>query len=89
MSYKINCPRSLSVSLGQRQPHAGQVTNGPGPMTDISEMVSNTTEISLAVFSVFASDYRTNRLSLSDPSFLSKCLRIQSFQFSRPYFFDI
>jgi hypothetical protein len=55
VGYEVNCCRSLSVSPGQRQLHAGQVINSPAPMKGILEMDSNTTEFFLTVLGVFAS----------------------------------
>ena len=78
MGYEVNCCRSLSVSPGHRQLHAGQVIKGPDSLKGILEMDSKTTEVFLTVLGIFASDCRTNKFSLRDTSVFFKCLRIQA-----------
>jgi hypothetical protein len=56
MGYEVNCCRSLSVSPGHRQLHAGQVIKGPDSLKGILEMDSKTTEFFLTVLGIFASD---------------------------------
>jgi hypothetical protein len=56
LGYEVNCCRSLSVSHGQWQLHAGQVIKGPDSLKGILEIDRNTTVFFLNVMGIVASD---------------------------------